>query len=354
MTFLLSSILGSGGGSGASAEQDFNKYAIWAGRNPLYSSGYRYNDNAGATGAESFTIHNGSATSWSVPTGVTRIRITTIGGGGSGGTRQGNHYHGGGGGGGAAFAVAEYDVTPGQGLTILAGNAATHSTSQGHQYNGQQSYAQSSSDGGAAINIYANGGSGGQGYNAGSGSSSKQAAGSAIDASTKLEYNGGSGGQGSTLSFGFGPEPYGAAGGGAAGYVVGNGGNGANNNSGGYSTFSSGGGAIGGYQGGRGRTAEVLRATTNTLLDLELVLAQMAQTAHKTTLRNKVVMDQTAVTLAVNTPVSVVVGTRLNTRKGKVKTQRTTLAEPEVAMLTSTTLAVAVGQAEARKDTHGL
>ena len=162
MTFLLSSILGSGGTS-SSGEADFNKYAIWAGRNALYSSGYRYNDNASATGAEQFTIHNGSTSSWSVPTGVTRIRITTIGGGGSGGTRQGSHYHGGGGGGGAAFAVAEYDVTPGQGLTILAGNGANHATSNGHQYNGGQSYVQSTSDGGAAINIYANGGSGGQG-----------------------------------------------------------------------------------------------------------------------------------------------------------------------------------------------
>ena len=122
MTFLLSSILGSGGSSSDATEKDFNKFAAWAGRNTLYTSGYHYNANATAIGAESFQILNGGATSWTVPTGVSRIRITTIGSGGSGGSRQGSHYHGGGGGGGAAFAIAEYDVTAGQTLNVLAAN----------------------------------------------------------------------------------------------------------------------------------------------------------------------------------------------------------------------------------------
>lgn len=248
MAFALSTILGSG--SAADDEKDFNTYAIFAGRNPYYTSGYRYNDNAAATGADSFTITNGSAAQWTVPAGVSRIRITTIGSGGSGGTRMSQNYNGGGGGGGSAFALAEYDVTPGTVLNVLAANSANMTSSYSHQYNGGQSYVQSASDSGALVNISANGGTGGQGYSAGGGATTKSATGSGVDAATVITANGGSGGQGSTLSFGFGPEPYGAAGGGAAGYVVGNGGPGANNNSGGYSTFSSGGGAIGGYAGG--------------------------------------------------------------------------------------------------------
>tara|TARA_X000001036_G_scaffold231174_1_gene216000 strand:+ start:1668 stop:3128 length:1461 start_codon:yes stop_codon:yes gene_type:complete len=246
MAILLSTLMGTGG---TDAEKDFNKYAVWAGRNPYYGSGYKYNDSASATGAEVFTIQNGSAASWSVPTGVSRIRITTIGAGGSGGSRYGANYHGGGGGGGAAFAVAEYSVTAGQTLNILASNSAQE-TRNTNQYNGSQSYVQSASDGGAAINIYAGGGTGGSQYTAGSGSSSKSAGGSAVDTVTKIESNGGNGGSGSTASFGFGPEPYGAGGGGAAGYVVGNGGNGGSTNTGGYSTFSAGGGAVGGKNGG--------------------------------------------------------------------------------------------------------
>lgn len=247
MSFALSTILGTA--SGDDSEKEFDTYAIWAGRNPLYTSGYRYNDSASDLGAESFNV-TGSQETWTVPAGVSKIRITTIGGGGSGGTRHGNNYHGGGGGGGGAFATAEYTVSAGDQLNVRAPNAASHATDHTHQYNGGQAYVQSASDSGAAINISANGGTGGSGYSAGGGSSTKQASGSALISGTSITADGGSGGQGSTLSFGFGPEPYGAAGGGAAGYVVGNGGSGASNNAGGYSTFSSGGGAIGGYSGG--------------------------------------------------------------------------------------------------------
>lgn len=245
MTFTLSSILGSGGAAGEE-EKEFNKYAIFAGRNPYHSSGYYYNANATATGAEHFQILNGSAVNYTLPSGISKIRITVVGSGGSGGTRNGSHYHGGGGGGGGAFACAEYTVSGGETLSVLAANSASEATSSGHQYNGNQSYVTS----GSIINISANGGTGGQGYNKGGGATTKQASGSALISGTSILANGGSGGQGSSLSFGFGPEPYGAGGGGAAGFVLGNGGAGGDNNAGGYSTNSSGGGAVGGKNGG--------------------------------------------------------------------------------------------------------
>ena len=246
MTFTLSSILGSGGAAAGDDEKEFNKYAIFAGQNTFYSSGYRYNDSASATGAEYFQIINGSAVNYTLPSNISKVRITVVGSGGAGGTRQGNHYHGGGGGGGGAFACAEYTVSGGETLSILAANAPNHATSTSHQYNGSQSYVTS----GSIINISANGGNGGNQYTRGSGSSTKQISGSAVISGTEIQFNGGDGGQGSTLSFGFGPEPYGAGGGGAAGFVLGNGGEGGDNNAGGYSTNSSGGGAVGGKDGG--------------------------------------------------------------------------------------------------------
>lgn len=246
MTFTLSSILGSGGAAAGEEEKEFNKYAIFAGRNPYYSSGYRYNDNATATGAEHFQVLNNSAISYTLPTGIDKIRITVVGAGGSGGTRQSNNYHGGGGGGGGAFACAEYTVSGGEVLQIYASNSANESTHYNHQYSGGQSYVSS----GGIINISANGGTGGQGYSYGTGATTKSIGGSALIAGTSITANGGSGGQGSSLSFGFGPEPYGAGGGGAAGFVLGTGGKGGDNNAGGYSVNSSGGGAVGGKDGG--------------------------------------------------------------------------------------------------------
>lgn len=240
MAFTLSSL-----GSGAEEEtqdlREFNKYQVYAG---LAFNSYSQNV------PNNMTL-TGSSTTFTVPTGVTKVRITTVGAGGAGGTRNGGNYYGGGGGGGAAFATGEYTVTPGEVLTIAVGQNANRTTSSGQQYNGGTSQVTDQATGGTKINISANGGTGGQGYSYGNGGSTKSASGSNLISGTTFLADGGRGGQGSTQAFGFGPEPYNAGGGGAAGFVLGNGGRGGDtNNGGGYSTFSCGGGAVGGKQGG--------------------------------------------------------------------------------------------------------
>ena len=73
MTFTLSSILGSGGAAGGDEEKEFNKYAIFAGRSTLFSSGYKLNDSAAATGADHFQVLNGSPISYTLPSGISKI-----------------------------------------------------------------------------------------------------------------------------------------------------------------------------------------------------------------------------------------------------------------------------------------
>lgn len=224
---LLSSFLGS---SASADKRLYKNYAAYVGTNSTIAP----------TGAV-------TTTTWTVPAGVSKVRVTCIGGGGAGGTRYGQTYYGGGGGGGGAFAMGEFTVVPGDVLSIAAGAGGQSTTSYSSQYNGGTTSVTS----GSKISVSASGGTGGYNYQPGAGSSTKAISGTGLIAGTDVVANGGAGGTGSTTSYGFGPEPYAAAGGGAAGFVLGNGGNGGEGNGGGgYSTASAGGGAVGGKRGG--------------------------------------------------------------------------------------------------------
>ena len=75
---------------------------------------------------------------FTVPTGVKKVRAVVVGAGGGGGASQDYYYYGGDGGGGGGFAMGEYDVTPGQQITVTVGSGGTGGYSPGwtSPYNG--------------------------------------------------------------------------------------------------------------------------------------------------------------------------------------------------------------------------
>ena len=66
----------------------------------------------------------GSGTPFTVPTGVTAVKVTVIGGGGNGGTVTGTGSAGGGGGGGGVSIEFVTGLTPGDAVTVTVGGAA--------------------------------------------------------------------------------------------------------------------------------------------------------------------------------------------------------------------------------------
>ena len=75
---------------------------------------------------------NTSSCDWTVPSGVTGVRILLIGGGGGGGFDIG-----GGGGGGGFREVSNVSTTPGEVVAVVAGTGGTGDTSQGTPCVGQ-------------------------------------------------------------------------------------------------------------------------------------------------------------------------------------------------------------------------
>lgn len=200
-----------------------------------------------------------SAATWTVPTGVTKIRLTCIGGGGGGG-RAGGLYYGGDGGGGGGYASAEYTVTPGEALTINCGAGGGGRWDGGTANTGGTTSITDNNTGGVNINIQAGGGAGGFAYASGSNTGGGgSVSGSNVVGGTSITTNGGQGGYGSSSALSFGPEGYGAGGGGSAGSFLGNGHIGGSATYGGYSYSSAGGAGIGGHGGyaDASRTADV-------------------------------------------------------------------------------------------------
>ena len=103
---------------------------------------------------------NASTTSWTVPAGVTRISIITVGGGGSGGA---GYWNGAGGGGGGLCYANNVSVTPGEVLTVVSGRGGSGvkaSQNNGNGYDGGESYVKKSN--GTRL-CEAKGGEGGEG-----------------------------------------------------------------------------------------------------------------------------------------------------------------------------------------------
>jgi len=164
-----------------------------------------------------------SSGSWTVPSGVTKIRLHVVGGGGAGGSS----YAGGGGGGGAAIKTIS-GLTAGQVFTIAVGAGGTGTVGGAGNSGGNSSVTSSS----PVTSIVASGGAGG-------------------GTSTNI-YSGGAGGSatGGDLNL----SGSGGTGGGSNAYVaiVGGGGASALGTGGGWGGWSSGNGATGGNYGGGG------------------------------------------------------------------------------------------------------
>jgi hypothetical protein len=165
---------------------------------------------------------------FTVPAGITSIKVECWGAGGSGGGSTANTVYGGGGGAGGSYANKVVTVIPGNTYTVTVGGVTTGSTSAGVK--GNPSWF------GTAGTVYAEGGAGGAAPNGGN------VAGGTGTTSTSIGtiiYAGGNGAGGTAA--------LGGAGGGGAG-STGAGGNAAG-------TTSGGGTSVSGGNGGSGRTS---------------------------------------------------------------------------------------------------
>lgn len=167
-------------------------------------------------------------TLWKVPPGVTNVAAICIGagGGGSGGDGGRGTTNGGGGGGGCAW--GNFDVTPGEFLTVVVGGPGTSSLNNSGTAGGASSISR-----GATVLLSGGGGGGGIERNAGTASGGTSTG--------TVRQGGGSGGNGGT-----GAAVSGATGGGGAGGLFGNGGNGGAYNANGSNGPTNGYGGAGG------------------------------------------------------------------------------------------------------------
>ncbi len=262
MSILLSTIV-KGDSSAAPAftdNRDFKRWQDWySGVNPNHPIAEIGNVTDSSRMVEGVAKNRMKYTdTFTVPTGVSKVRITVIAGGGGGGRYQGSYY-GSSGGGGGGCASGEFTVSAGDVLDITCGTGGPGGYPSGGTMNGinggtSSVTASSGSGGSAAISVSASGGTGGNHSNgsntpAGSGSIS----GSSLVAGTNRTYGGGNGGSGSVQAIGWGPEGYSAGGGGAAGTPMDTGGTGGDGNGHyGYSWCSGGGGGAGASSNGDG------------------------------------------------------------------------------------------------------
>lgn len=113
--------------------------------------------------------YTGSSQTFTIPTGVTALKVTVVGGGAGGGTEN-SGYVGGGGGGGAAIKYLT-NLTPGNTLSVTVGAGGTAGSygaggtgGTSSVSSGTQSITTISATGGTS-NSYAIGGTGGSGSN---------------------------------------------------------------------------------------------------------------------------------------------------------------------------------------------
>tara|TARA_X000001036_G_scaffold429672_1_gene461195 strand:+ start:2678 stop:4360 length:1683 start_codon:yes stop_codon:yes gene_type:complete len=265
MSLLLSALIetGASGGVGGDDDREFKRWQDWYGQSYGDSAPYECEITQSTRSINGVSKERRAQTSsFTVPSGVTKVRITCIGAGGGGGRRN-THYHAGAGGGGGVFSSGEFNVTAGQVLDVTIGKSGRgrdrDNNEGGTGYSGDPSHVQMSSpDGGqSALYVYAAGGSGGPEHSTGGArGTTKEVSGSSLVSGSDIKYNGGNGGNGSSNSAGWGPEGYSAGGGGSAGSWKGDGFRGGNaDNKMGYSWAAASGGGIGG-RGAEGRGSD--------------------------------------------------------------------------------------------------
>ncbi len=192
----------------------------------------------------------GGGQNWTVPTGVTCIKVTVKGAGGAGGTPGGWNYGAAGGEGG--YTVGTIPVTPGETLLVMVGEKGYTNQGNGYGYGGGASATNNGSD-----NQYAGGGGGLSAVFRGA--APLLIAGGGGGGGSSRAGTGNTGGAGGGLAGGTGQSPYdgktsyGGTGGTQTAGGTATGGQGGTQYQGGHSgTNSYGGGGGGGYWGGGG------------------------------------------------------------------------------------------------------
>ena len=256
MSILLSALISTGsGGTSATDGREFKKWQDFYGTQDVTSpSSYTSEvtqSQRSINGVAKDRMIGSSGTTWTVPSGVTKIRVTSIGSGGGGG-RYPSTYHGSGGGAGGSFSSGEFNVTAGQVLNINVGRSGrgiSRSEGGGTGQAGQQTIVEmSSGDGGSGVlYVQAPGGQGGPPTSGGASAGGAGSVSGTAQTGSGITNNGGDGGDGNGNAIGWGPEGYGGGGGGSAGSFKGNGFRGGHGSPGyGYSFTGASGGGIGG------------------------------------------------------------------------------------------------------------
>lgn len=237
--------------------------AVW-GQGTAVAGGYIYSvGGVGSANTVTSTYNTNGTSTYTVPTGVTRITVKAWGAGGGGGAGNGNAGLGGTGGGGG-FAQAVINVTPGEGLTVRVGAGGAKATANSRGGAGGEASKITRS---STILLEAGGGGGGggrRGNNTTPAGNAGAGGGSSGQAGTGTGGGGGGGTQssGGTFGNGTGDGVAGASQGGGnaaspSGSCATNGSGTGSNGTGGTggvytSTCASGGGGGGGYYGGGG------------------------------------------------------------------------------------------------------
>lgn len=250
MSLLLSALISTGSAGGSVDDgREFKHWQDWYGESYGGPSSYEI------TIPQSQRTVNGVAqnrraqnTTWTVPSGVTKIRVTCVGAGGGGG-RYSSTYHAAGGGGGGAFGSGEFNVTAGEVLNISVGKSGRGMTRNHGSGSGNQggTTVVEHSNGSNTLYVGAPGGQGGPPTSGqAAGGNTATVSGTALSGGS-ITSSGGDGGSANSNAIGWGPEGYGGGGGGSAGSFKGNGFQGGNGAPGyGYTFTGASGGGIGG------------------------------------------------------------------------------------------------------------
>lgn len=124
--------------------------AVGTNGNVLTSNGTAWVSSAPTSGQLQYALYTSGTTTWTAPTGVTKIKVVCIGGGGGGGQPADNDGGDAGDGGFGGVAIGIYTVTPGTGYSAVVGSGGAISSSGGTSSLGSLISATGGGGGGAA------------------------------------------------------------------------------------------------------------------------------------------------------------------------------------------------------------
>jgi hypothetical protein len=113
---------------------------------------------SGSAGQLSYNLYTSGTTTWTAPTGVTKVKVICIGGGGGGGGWWSYNANDGQSGGYGGIAIGIYTVTPGTGYSAVVGAGGNGSNSTNGSTGGSSSFSSFLSASGGSGGIFGGGG----------------------------------------------------------------------------------------------------------------------------------------------------------------------------------------------------